>query len=533
MEINGPDHEPTQVSASSEMTGGVPAPTAGSPVPVPVSPRSRLAEPAEPAALEAAPPSDAGGSLRLRLGLVVSLVLKLAVVLLAVACAAAGLWGFGMMRKYEQAEKDRREAAGVALGAISVEFRVAHYSLQSFVEAQDPTVLADARSALGPAVRVASRVLTSVGDLPREDTGASLPELLGSAATRLGRCIDLMSERTKYYGKLQDLDKRVLQKVMPRLLSLADAMAPQPGSARTETPVASLTAAERQTAVNAATEVGAIADSYLELGVMPEEKPPARVSQVAAVDAARRYLTLRTSQDYALKSAQEKYSKWLGVHYWEISFAEGSKTLVAYIDAQTGKFAGYMRPDYTIIHKGEMPSLTRGEALVKARTLLSNLPDVPQDIAVGPVEFKGTWQITFWPKIGGIVYYSHPVTVWVDAKSNEAYGYQSLRLPVKPLGGPAIDASYATYLGKKAAEKGFMKEAFKAYRGSTYLAVYRSDLTAEDTLVWAVEFVISSRYHETTGYDMAIILINTRDGRYEGYKGLGDGPWRVDWWQMK
>lgn len=459
--------------------------------------------------------------------------LTLLVLVLAGALVASAYHAYQLDKKLKAAGIQANDALATALGGLSVELRVAHYSLQTFVDTHDPGALADARSALGPATRVASKVVSALVP-PAQQGMATYPETIQSAVGRLSEAIDHISERTKFYDKLQDLDKRFAQRVMPKLLVMADATVRSPGTAANAADRAApggLTETEQTALVASAKEIRLLADTYLDMGILPEDKPGAQVTFTAAADTSRK--TLKLGADYVFKGAAEEYSKWKGVHYWKITFVQGDKTLTTFVDAVTGRFAGYVRSGNAVLRKGEMPTATRGEALVKARGLLSSVQGIPKDLIVGPVEFQGTWQVTFWPKSGQVVQYSVPIVVWVDPKSNEPYGYQYLKVSSSFSTAAGIGQGYATTLGKKYAERGFMKEAFKLYRGSTYLALFRSGLTAEDTLVWAVEFVISARYHENTGYDMAVVLVNARDGRYEGYIGLGDGPWRVDRWQLR
>jgi hypothetical protein len=432
----------------------------------------------------------------------------------------------------QSANAKTSSAIDAALGGLSVELRVAHYSLQRFIDTHDPGALTDARAALGPATRIASKVISALA-APASQGMQAYTETIQSSVARLSEAIDHVSERTKFYEKLQDLDKRFVQRVMPKLLVMADATvrsgtAPRDAGAQAD---GSLTDADLKALDASAKEIRLLADTYLDMGILPEDKPSAKITFTSAADTSRK--TLKLGADYVYKSAAEEYNRWQGVHYWKITFAQADRTLTTFVDAVTGRFAGYVRSGSAVLNKGEMPTATRGEALVKARGLLSGIQGIPKDLIVGPVEFRGTWQITFWPKTGSMILYSDPIVVWVDPKSNEPYGYQYLKVTTKYATDAGIAQGYATTLGKKYAERGFMKEAFKLYRGSTYLALFRSGLTAEDTLVWAVEFVISARYHENTGFDMAIVLVNARDGRYEGFMGLGDGPWRVDRWQLK
>ncbi len=458
--------------------------------------------------------------------------LNLLVIALVCSLVASVYFAYQLDSKLKASNRQALDVVATALGALSVELRVAHYSLQTFIDTQDPGVLADAKSALGPATRLASKVMSRLTP-PSEGSGTYV-QTIESAVARLSESIDHVAERTKFYGKLQDLDSRFVQRIMPKLLVMADstvrstAVTSQAGGT---VAAEALTESERRALEASAREIQILSDTYLDMGILPEDKPAAKITFTAAADTSRK--TLKLGTDYVYKSAAEEYSKWKGTHYWKIAFAQGDKTLTTFVDAVTGRFAGYVKSGHALLQKGEMPVATRGEALAKARTLLAPLQGIPDNLIVGPVEFQGTWQVTFYPKTGQVIQYCDPIVVWVDPKSNEPYGYQYLKVSSKYSTGAGIGAGYATTLGKKYAERGFMKEAFKIYRGSTYLALFRSPLTATDTLVWAVEFVISARYHENTGYDMAIVLVSARDGRYEGYMGLGDGPWRVDRWQLK
>ena len=459
--------------------------------------------------------------------------LILLVIMLVGALVSCGYYAYQLDSRLKAANVQASDALEAALGGLSVELRVAHYSLQTFIDTHDPGALTDARSALGPATRVASKVIATLVPPGQQGIGA-YPETIQSAVRRLSEAIDHVSERTKFYDKLQDLDSRFVQRVMPKLLVMADATVRSPGTALKAaggTAPEGLTEADWKALEASAKEIRLLADTYLDMGILPEDKPTAKVTYTAAADTSRK--TLKLGVDYVYKSVVEEYNKWKGVHYWKITFVQADKTLTTFVDATTGRFAGYVRSGSAVLRKGEMPTATRGEALVKARGLLSGVQGIPKDLIVGPVEFQGTWQVTFWPKSGPVVQYSDPIVVWVDPKSNEPYGYEYLKATTKFSTDAGIGQGYATTLGKKYAERGFMKEAFKIYRGSTYLALFRSGLTGEDTLVWAVEFVISARYHENTGYDMAVVLVNARDGRYEGFMGLGDGLWRVDRWQLK
>jgi len=489
-----------------------------------------------PAPSAGEPPASDGSRLTRAAGKGAPAWLNLLVVALVCSLVASTYFAYQLDGKLKSSNRQALDVLATALGALSVELRVAHYSLQTFIDTQDPGVLADAKSALGPATRLASKVMSRLTPAGEDSTqvAATYVQTVESAVARLSQSIDHIAERTKFYGKLQELDSRFVQRIMPKLLVMADstvrstAVTSQAGEGAA---AGALTEAERKTLEASAKEIQLLSDTYLDMGILPEDKPAAKVTFTAAADISRKALKLGT--DYVYKSAAEEYNKWKGTHYWKITFAQADKTLTTFVDAITGRFAGYVKSGHAVLQKGEMPAATRGEALAKARTMLAPLQGIPDNLIVGPVEFQGTWQVTFWPKSGQVIQYCDPIVVWVDPKSNEPYGYQYLTVSSKYSTATGITAGYATTLAKKYAERGFMKEAFKIYRGSTYLALFRSPLTATDTLVWAAEFVISARYHENTGYDMAIVLVNARDGRYEGYMGLGDGPWRVDRWQLK
>lgn len=454
------------------------------------------------------------------------------IVLLLAGCGALWYWVQLLQAELGRAQVWRAEIGRTTVGAASLEYRTAYYALQSFLESGETESLAEARAALGPAVRLASRVLASTEQMHvTEDLQqTSYARILSAASAQLTNAIDHIIARTRYYGRVQDLDRHVIQRISPRLLLIADATALRASPARDQASAPPPGLNDKAVA-STVQELESIARSYLEMGVLPDAKPAPKVTQASAADTARKAMKL--ANDFVFKSSEERYSKWEGVHYWEIVFTKDAKDLKTFVDAQTGRFLGYIRPEHTILQRGERPSLSRGEALARARTILPSIPDISRDLVVGPVEFDGTWKVTFWPKVNGAIYYSHPIVVWVDARSNEPYGYQSLRLPPRDWPQPLIGSAYAATQAKKFAERGFMKDAFTEYRGSTFLAVERSRITAEDTLVWASDFVISARYHENTGYDMALVLVNAKDGRYEGYRLLGDGPLRIDWWSRR
>ncbi len=439
------------------------------------------------------------------------------------------LWGLGLNEVAEKpsapderVQPDLSSVVSATLTALSSEYRTAHYSLLEFAEAAEIISLSEARAALGPVTRLAASIVEQAGEGVEV---FSLVDLLEHNSHRLIEVMDKMADRFQYYGEVQQFDLRSIEALAPELLVIADSLALTAGRGDGED-------AALQRAHRALERIALCVSAYLDMGTMPEAKPEPVVDMLSAAETARAFLMLPDVD--ASFSASETYNNWQGVHIWELTFHTPGRDVSVLIDASTALVRGYILSGHNSLDRSRTPAMSRGEALAVAKSWLPIISNVPaRAFMTGRVEFDGSWKVTFWPKIDGVVLYSHPATVYVDPIDNQPYGYHSLRELPATLPMPQIRAEDATELAKTYAQQGFMKEAFTAYRGSTYLAVVRSPITAEDTLVWAAEFVISSRYHQSTGYDMALCLVNAHNGRYEGTYGLGDGRHRIDWWQRR
>ena len=401
-----------QAQTGAGHVSGYPAAPAGGPAPFTGGPTGGLA------------PGDGAGqgeSMAPRVhGKPVPAWLTILVIALTCSLVASAYFAYQLDGRLKASNRQALDALAAALGALSVELRIAHYSLRTFIDTQDPGALADVRAALGPATRVASKVmsrLTPTTEGSGQGAGTYV-ETVQSAVARLSEAIGHVSERTKFYDQLQELDRRFVQRVMPKLLVMADSTvrstATVPKADESAGPAA-LTTEEQRALEAAAKETLLLADTYLDMGILPEDKPPPRITYTAAADVSRKALKLGV--DYVYKGVTEEYNKWKGIHYWKIAFVQADQTLTTFVDAITGRFAGYVKSGHAALQKGEMPTATRGEALARARAMLAPLQGIPGDLVVGPVEFQGTWQITFWPKNGQVIQYCDPIVVWVDRKS--------------------------------------------------------------------------------------------------------------------
>lgn len=333
--------------------------------------------------------------------------------------------------------------------------------------------------------------------------------------------VHLLFERSHYFYRFEQPEQRFLNHIRPALKSFNDAVMGEQPSASSQEGMSDAAALE------ALSRIKAVSLLYTQQG---DEPSAPTVAEEKAILTA--YEHVRWAPESAAVSAVECFDTWKDLHFWKITLTQQgtTKTHVAYVDAQQGTIMGSEDYHSDGIPNTGAPRLSRGEALLKARGLIHSIPGAPDQFEIGPVEFNGTWRVTFWPKTAQIVFYSHPIHVLVDDNTAEPVGYQNLSGSLPVPAKATVTTSAAVEIAQSSINAGYLADSLVQYRGDTKLAVVRSQLKREDVLVWSVEYVISKSFHERTGYDMAGVLVNANTGELEGCFGLGDGARRVDWW---
>lgn len=261
---------------------------------------------------------------------------------------------------------------------------------------------------------------------PLTSYGSALHDALWSTSTGLRK----VSEHT-HFGIAFDVDAGFVQAVAGQFHALSETLRSTTFGVRADHwRELSFPEAKRQGILGRTTEIRDLCWSYEHEAALAKGARQAKIAATEAVEAAR----ARAPEWAATVEAgtKEIINWWAGIHYWQISFGDSARqaSFTALVDAQSGEILSWGA------NRGSDPTeaiIAIEDAEAAARAYLE--ANRPGEYVLGGWRAGNGWlAFTWFPRAGGVTYYSYPLYVTVSGHDGEVIGCGSIA--AVPIPGP-------------------------------------------------------------------------------------------------